>query len=210
MWQTRDDIKNGNGEQWKNLEALYITGHSLGGAMAFLAPLSLYYAKECKDSCQAGSIPGTTTNIYTHLWNKLRGVYTYGQPMVLDPSYDKKDVAGISEIEPYIFRHVFQKDIVPHMPPMSTGRFIHIGQEFSGKKINDKKLEYSKWEKSDKNSDQALSIVISAPIGAMAFVVGLLPYVSWVAQALPWSFADHSPWGYLYVGDESVGTDLAQ
>eukprot|EP00563_Minutocellus_polymorphus_P020513 CAMPEP_0197719500 /NCGR_PEP_ID=MMETSP1434-20131217/3225_1 /TAXON_ID=265543 /ORGANISM="Minutocellus polymorphus, Strain CCMP3303" /LENGTH=389 /DNA_ID=CAMNT_0043304253 /DNA_START=210 /DNA_END=1379 /DNA_ORIENTATION=+ len=189
MWQSDKDKEEGNCGKGGELKALYIAGHSLGGAMTMLAAMSMYFAKEGERS---------TTGTHAYLWSKLRGVYTYGQPMVLDPSYDVD--APIDEISPYIFRHVYQKDIVPHLPPKSTGDFVHIGSEFFGEKIDEEKLEYSSWEKKGENSEQAASILIAGPIAALAFFLGLIPHASWFAERCKWSFADHSPWGYLYVG----------
>src|SRR5262249_48415114 len=55
-----------NGKEMKNsLEALYITGHSLGGAMACLMGVML-----------------SMEPVYQGLAEKLKAVYTFGQPMV--------------------------------------------------------------------------------------------------------------------------------
>ena len=47
-----------------------MTGHSLGGAMAFIAPLAL---------------------VDDPLWKKAQGVYTFGQPMITEAAgYEEK------------------------------------------------------------------------------------------------------------------------
>ena len=190
-WQSQADAERDNygnetypnEDKWKKLEALYITGHSLGGAMCMLAPMSLYFNKEADPNAVH----------IAHFWSKLRGAYTFGQPMVLHHKYDED--APINEISSYIFRHVFDKDIVPHLPPRSTGPYIHIGTERKPEEFEGN----SYWIEVREYSGQVLSIAIAAPIGAASFVLDLIPLLSWITNILPWSFGDHSPWGYLYV-----------
>jgi hypothetical protein len=83
------------------LEALYVTGHSLGGAMAVLFAL-------------------TTAH------ERLRGVYTFGQPMVISGSAPPaaESIAG------KIFRHVLARDPVPALPPAAWGAYAHVGREY--------------------------------------------------------------------------------
>lgn len=87
---------------------LYITGHSLGGAMAVLA------GRRLMDEQKEG-------------WFKelsLRGVYTYGQPMVGNDTFRRA-----CEQLP-LFRHVYENDVVPRLPPtgMGTGDYVHFGE----------------------------------------------------------------------------------
>ncbi len=90
------------------LEALYVTGHSLGGAMALLFALSL-----------AGSAEGLA------LAQRLRAVYTFGQPMaLLEPLPD-----NVGELGRLLFRYVLPRDVVPALPPAPYGPFAHIGHE---------------------------------------------------------------------------------
>jgi hypothetical protein len=91
------------------LEALYLAGHSLGGAMAVLFALSLAGSPE-----------------HQRIAERLRAVYTYGQPMALvEPIAERaRDVGGM------IFRHILARDIVPRLPPSAWGPFAHIGHEF--------------------------------------------------------------------------------
>jgi hypothetical protein len=90
------------------LEALYLCGHSLGGAMALLFGLLL------SDKPAHHALAG-----------RLRAVYTFGQPMALDvspgqmPAYEAK-----------VFRHVIPRDPIPALPPASWARFGHIGREY--------------------------------------------------------------------------------
>ena len=91
------------------LEALYITGHSLGGAMALLFALSIIGSAE-----------------HRVLADRLRAVYTFGQPMALVPP-----VPIIAhDIDRLVLRHVLPRDIIPALPPTQWGRFAHVGREF--------------------------------------------------------------------------------
>ncbi len=91
------------------LEALYLTGHSLGGAMAALFALDVY-----------------TNSAHRTIADRLRGVYTFGQPMAiagpLPPVGDR--------IGSRIFRHILPQDPVPTLPPARYGPFVHFGQEY--------------------------------------------------------------------------------
>ncbi len=91
------------------LEALYITGHSLGGAMAVLFALGLAAEEDL------GSLAG-----------KLRAVYTFGQPLATGAPLP----ATAREIEQKVFRHINGRDIVPCLPPRMWGRFEHFGHEY--------------------------------------------------------------------------------
>jgi hypothetical protein len=90
------------------LEALYVTGHSLGGAMALLFGLML-----------SGS------SAHRALASRVRAVYTFGQPMALDAA-----PGLMPALESKVFRHVIPRDPIPALPPASWGRFAHIGREY--------------------------------------------------------------------------------
>ncbi len=91
------------------LEALYVTGHSLGGAMAALFALTV-----CGNSA------------HRSISDRLRAVYTFGQPMAvagpLPPVADR--------VAATLFRHIVPQDPVPALPPASFGSFAHFGQEY--------------------------------------------------------------------------------
>lgn len=91
------------------MEALYVAGHSLGGAMAVLFGLSL-----------AG------TPQHAALAASLRAIYTFGQPMTLAGT----DSRTIDAVGRRLHRHVAARDIIPSMPPIAWGRFAHIGHEY--------------------------------------------------------------------------------
>lgn len=99
------------------LQALYITGHSLGGAMAALL-----------------GVMTVSEHQYTDLAGALRGVYTFGQPMIGNAAFTRAASAlrlpGTGTLGDATFRYVHRRDVVPHLPPWAVGDFAHFGQEY--------------------------------------------------------------------------------
>jgi hypothetical protein len=167
-----------------------IIAPSKGGAMASLVPLTLYYSGHLPSMDYSSA--KDDDNHLAFFWEKLRGVYTYGQPMAIRVHRDQKPLIPV-EIENLIFRHVYDRDLAPHMPPRSTGNFCCVGREYRRRKGG--MDEDDDWYLSKENSKQALSIIVALPIGSMDFIFHNISYLQWIP--LPWSLADHSPWGYL-------------
>lgn len=94
------------------MQALYLTGHSLGGAMAAVLARMLV------------DVPR-----YRPLADRLAGVYTYGQPMVATPEAAAEADRALAEQGVPLIRYVYRDDPVPRLPPAYTGRFAHFGQE---------------------------------------------------------------------------------
>ncbi len=92
-----------------SLQALYLTGHSLGGAMALLFALSL--AGNPEERALAAT---------------LRAIYTYGQPMAAGEPLAE----AAREVGGKLFRHVNGRDIVPALPPAAWGHLAHFGHEY--------------------------------------------------------------------------------
>jgi hypothetical protein len=94
------------------MEALYITGHSLGGAMAALMAVML-----------------VTDPAYAEIAEKLRAVYTFGQPMVGSP-----ELARACNVDTFlgrsVLRYIYRHDLVAHLPPGGAGQFAHFGREY--------------------------------------------------------------------------------
>jgi Lipase (class 3) len=91
------------------LEALYVTGHSLGGAMAALFALRL---------AADGNQP--------LLLEKLRAIYTFGQPLAAGGPLP----VAAGRVARRLFRHVNARDIVPSLPFAAWGPLQHFGHEF--------------------------------------------------------------------------------
>jgi len=96
------------------MQRLYVTGHSLGGAMAALLGVMLSVEPDYQE----------------HFGDALSGVYTFGQPMVGSPAF-----AAACEAHPFlagsVVRYIYRRDPVPHVPPKDSGRFAHFGLERS-------------------------------------------------------------------------------
>ena len=91
------------------MEALYVTGHSFGGAMAALFALSIAGNAEQRAIAE-----------------KLRAVYTFGQPLTVGEPLPEVARAVAQKV----FRHVNARDPVPALPPLAWGRLAHFGHEF--------------------------------------------------------------------------------
>lgn len=92
-------------------QALFLTGHSLGGALATLTTLRLINAGQ-----------------------SVMGLYTFGSPRVGDRTYfDRFNVALNQGLEAApiarAFRIVNDKDIVPKLPFKATG-YCHVGEKY--------------------------------------------------------------------------------
>jgi Lipase (class 3) len=168
------------------MKALYITGHSLGGAMAVLATAAIY-----------------TDPYLLPLREKLRGVYTFGQPAVGDRVFaDAFDAAFGRKF----FRHVYRKDVIPHLPPLTMGLFTHFGQHL----VEDGGIwalrptpgnQLFTWR------NQALAGADALAFGLVAWVRDQFPLLSWLP--LPYSLSDHSPLNYLRTSlDSDPGSEL--
>ncbi|MER6052114.1 lipase family protein (plasmid) [Streptomyces sp. BHT-5-2] len=81
-------------------QALYFTGHSLGGALAMLAGARLHFED-----------PRLTAD----------GVYTFGQPRTCDPTLAREFNSAFTE---RMFRFVNNNDIVPQLPPEPVFRHV--------------------------------------------------------------------------------------
>lgn len=152
------------------LEALYITGHSLGGALAVVAAALIHVDPDLNG-----------------IRKRLRGVYTYGQPMV-----GLGDFAARFQVEfgDKLFRHVYGKDVVPCLPPRTTGKFVHFGSEFESRDGG--------WMYRSQPVSQVRTFVGSTMIGVLAWVraqLSGLPLLQWLPTRYSWG--DHSPLNYL-------------
>ena len=58
--------------------------------------------------------------------DRLRAVYTFGQPMVAcTPLPRWTDAVGRM-----LFRYVMERDLIPGLPPVAWGPFTHLGHEY--------------------------------------------------------------------------------
>ncbi|MFG2786064.1 lipase family protein [Streptomyces sp. NPDC048419] len=106
------------GTRGDGLEALYITGHSLGAAMAAIMAVTLVHEPR-----------------YRHIAERLKGVYTFGQPMVGGPDLaraceETPGPRGTCLLRDRLLRYIFDRDVVPALPPRPVGPYAPFGREF--------------------------------------------------------------------------------
>ncbi|MFI8878329.1 lipase family protein [Streptomyces sp. NPDC055243] len=100
------------------MEALYITGHSLGGAMAALMGVVLAHEPR-----------------YAAVAERLKAVYTFGQPMLGGPDlaracHQASDPRGVHVLRDRLIRYIYDRDVVPSLPPRPVGPYAPFGREF--------------------------------------------------------------------------------
>jgi hypothetical protein len=153
------------------MEAFYITGHSLGGAMAVIMARMLLMS---------------SNKAYQDIARKLRAVYTFGQPMVATPKSAADSELLFTEKNVPLLRYVYKKDPVPALPPHDAGDYEHFGEEFR----YDEKNGYA----ASKTTEQIRGVpeILSA---ALPFALDKLPALRW----LPWPYdlEDHLPHHYV-------------
>jgi hypothetical protein len=162
------------------LQSLYITGHSLGAAMAVLAASSLLFEGD-------GS----------HDWGAiLRGIYTYGQPMVGTVEFARNCE---KQFRGRYFRHVFNDDLVPQLPPRTVHRFTHFGQRRYSPSTDKPWLDVTR-------KDQAPTLLETLGSAAMSFVVRRVSVPQTIERVipLPYSIDDHLPTNYIQVSRSSL------
>jgi hypothetical protein len=169
-------VDDGSRETLPNkLETLYITGHSLGGAMAVLAAARLFGSGH-------------------EQWDPrklVKGVYTFGQPMVGDKGFaDSCELA----FGPKLFRHVFRSDVVPHLPPKSGIPYAHTGKEWRSEGVTEA------WQGDHEPSKRA-----SLPSAVLEILLNAveLRFVP-KANLLGYSIDDHMPASYMDVSRYSI------
>ncbi|MGK3989296.1 lipase family protein [Sorangium sp. So ce136] len=96
---------------------LYVTGHSLGGALATLAA-ALLFARE-------GTLVHDGTLIDISKYQALlHGVYTFGAPKVGDPFFARVHQEKFGSL---LFRMIHEQDFVTRTPTLAMGIYAHFG-----------------------------------------------------------------------------------
>ncbi|MER6692902.1 lipase family protein [Streptomyces minutiscleroticus] len=160
------------------VDHLFITGHSLGGALAVLAACELV-------ENSLSMLPRPLQKELHHAQLAFRGLYTFGQPMVGNQAFADhfQEIMGGKT-----FRHVYQSDIVPRLPPRTAGNFRHFGRELFG-------TQGSPWNERKIPVRQMFTATLSVPVGILAFVLRQLP--AGRKLSLPVSLSDHLPQNYV-------------
>ncbi|WP_437311956.1 lipase family protein [Sorangium sp. So ce388] len=161
-------------DEKKTAPKLYITGHSLGGALAALAAALLF---------------GEQTPIFTNLGqyrDSLAGVYTFGQPMVGDRFFADW---GEKKFGSKCFRMVYKNDFVARMPPRTMGNFQHFGVRYNSSDIG--------WVLSPQPQGAARSFVLTSLLAGLGLIATRVPALSWFSLVRALSFEDHEPFYYM-------------
>src|SRR5262249_9084555 len=94
------------------------------------------------------------------------------------------------------YRHIYAEDVVPRLPPMWGGRFIHFGSERVAATANEP------WHIAKHPLRQARLLVLAVASVATSFVARRIPVFDRVP--LPYSLDDHSPARYMEVSRASL------
>jgi hypothetical protein len=162
------------------LKALYITGHSLGGAMAALAAAKVGRDAQWQD-----------------VRRRLRGCYTYGAPMLATPLLADALETSFGD---KVFRHVYARDVVPQLPPHLTGKFKHFGREYRSKRDGDG------WELASPFTGQTRHL-LTLWMAGLGLVFDQFPLLRGFIERIPLSIDDHSPRHYMRIS-ERARTDM--
>lgn len=153
------------------MTALYVTGHSLGGAMAALLSVMLAVEPQYVDRFS----------------DVFRGACTFGQPMVGAPDFAKACTAD-EFLRERVVRYVYEKDPVPHLPPRLVGRYAHFGREWRF----DEPRGWQNTSGSPIAQEHGLGSLLTAPL---TFAARQIP----VLERLPFEYSadDHAPHHYI-------------
>lgn len=160
-----------------NLETLYLTGHSLGAAMAGVAAMKLSEDNPAE-------------------WQKVKGIYTFGQPMIANRTLAKLCDERFGQL---FYRHVYARDVVPRVPSRDLGDYAHFGIERFAKR------PFDQWKIRDTGQQTKQSRFIFSTISGVGFSflekrlkLPLLDTIANVAsQEIFLSMDDHSPINYI-------------
>jgi hypothetical protein len=155
------------------MEALYVTGHSYGAAMASLMAIML-----CTEAA------------YEPIAEKLRAAYTFGAPMIGDP-----ELADACRGHPFlgrnVIRYVYDHDIVARLPPTAAGRFAHFGVEYQYKPAGGGD---GTWQHNPKPRTQLRNLldIVATPLTFLARQAQVTRDIRFQASTY-----DHLPAGYI-------------
>lgn len=172
-----------------SLTDLYVTGHSLGGAMAVLTTFRILH-----------------DHTYEQFQRRLRGLYTFGQPMVGNPEFADMcaDKTRFPFFDAAYFRCVYERDVVPHLPPGLSGPHRHFGNLLASDGVDD---GMPQWTPGRSSTEQVRSFtaMLAAATDVVVEQIPLWRDIASIARRLPivrqsdliYSFYDHSPSYYV-------------
>jgi hypothetical protein len=155
----------------KPMEVLYITGHSLGAAMAAIETV----------------LARTERNYQASFDETFKATYTFGQPMIGSP-----ELAAACNADQFlgtnVVRFIYQKDPVPHLPPRTTGRSANFGKEYQ--------FDRGVWGmRSGHNAAKQMQVTGEFVVSGLGIIVRALPPL----RKLPieYQLYDHGPQQYI-------------
>jgi triacylglycerol lipase len=156
----------------KREKKLWITGHSLGGALAMLAFSALHFQHQ---------------NENTHWWAENAFLYTFGQPRVGDKTF----AGHLSALAcKRIYRVVNNKDPVTFVPLLR-------GYKHVGRRVYINRHGKIQWLKPDESvlKDKIISYVSSLSLSAFFIAVSrIFPFISLPTSLL---IEDHDKYSYV-------------
>jgi hypothetical protein len=151
------------------VEAFYITGHSLGAAMGAIYTLLMR----------------TESNYWQEFGDVFRGAYFFGQPMIGNP-----ELAGKANEDPIlkdVVRFINRADPIAHLPSQESGKFKNFGREFQ---FNER------WEETPPKKQGGQMFRAAELLGATAAdLIRQIPSLGWVKY--PYQIDDHDPQHYI-------------
>jgi hypothetical protein len=166
-------VRPGGGELANKLQALYITGHSLGAASASMLALMLVVEPAYQRP----------------ILSRLKAVYTFGGPMIASPEL-AGDCNQHDFLRERVIRYVYANDIVPQLPPAESDPFAHFGTGYQYKPKGDK----GSWQQNNAPRKQLRNLldIAAAPLSVLAGDLKLTRRLQFHA-----SLRDHLPQYYI-------------
>ena len=153
------------------MEALYITGHSLGAGMAAIATMLM------QNSPQDLQMLG----------DRLKAAYTFAQPMVGNVA-----LADACNDFPFLksrlFRFIYGKDPVPHLPSKELGAYRNFGIEYA--------YDGRTWAQRNLQKEaQQMNLVVGLLGAGVMSLMRYLPVMDRIRA--PYLLDDHRPNHYI-------------
>lgn len=154
------------------LTHLFVTGHSLGGAMAVIAAMKL---------CETPAMRAV-----------MRAVYTYGQPAVGSELFARHCALEFGDL---YFRVVHAQDVIPHLPPRECGDFYHFGRKSHWDATQQ---SFAMTGAARKEQCEQVGIALAFTSALVSLLARRMPRVlRWVANHTPYALDDHMPAMYV-------------
>jgi hypothetical protein len=166
-------VRPGGGMLANELQALYITGHSLGAASASMLAMMLVAEPAYRQP----------------IVSRLKAVYTFGGPMIASPEL-ARDCNRHDFLRERVIRYVYDNDVVPQLPPKASDPFAHFGSGYQYKPKGDG----GGWQRNDAPRKQLRNLLslAAAPLSVLAVDLKLTRHLQFHA-----SLRDHMPQYYI-------------